>query len=133
MPREGYVDRRLGGGQPPPRTDRAVHPLFMSDYQIVHGEREYFGPPKELPSEYAAGVTCEISARIEIDALGETARSFPVHVVQRVEPPSTMSAELAADAPVALAGAFNRFAAQARGLLGAAPLPASVTPHEASR
>lgn len=133
VPGEGFVDRRLGGGQPPPRPDRGVHPLFMSDYQIVHGEREFFGPPRELTAEYAAGVTCEISARIELDAPGEAVRSFPVHVVQRVEPPPTTSAELAADVPAALAGAFERFAAEMRGLLGAAPLPDPVMPREASR
>lgn len=106
------IDRRLGGGNPPPRGDRAVEPIFMRDYQLTGFERAYFGPPAELPKGYAPGVTCEISAHVLVMRGNAPQRAFDVAATHRVD---FTSRDGLADVPRAVEGAMEMFAARLRG------------------
>jgi hypothetical protein len=108
----GGVDRRLGGGNPPPREDRAVEPLFMRDYQLVKFERAYFGPPAELPKSYAPGVTCEIAAHVLVLRGHAPQRAFDVVVTHSVD---FTSRDGMADVPRVVEGALEMFATRLRG------------------
>jgi hypothetical protein len=84
-----------------------AEPLFIGSSKIVNGQREFVGPPKELPLSYGPGITCEIVARVELSWPGGRSEIFPIAASCYANAPEWAVYDITTDIPKAVHGALD--------------------------